>query len=147
MPEGPLVLTGHSAGGHLVTWLASTASPLDAALRRRIPRVVSLSGVHDLRPVCRSEELNVDLRLSATEAAAHSPVLHTPAHAFTLVCLCGGAELPEFRRQNALLANLWSGLGVVSSHADEIDGANHFTLLDGLVHEADGGPIGRWLLG
>jgi pimeloyl-ACP methyl ester carboxylesterase len=147
VPDGPLVLAGHSAGGHLVTWLASTASPLDAAVRRRIPRVVSLSGVHDLRPVCRSDELNVDLRLSAAEAAALSPVLHGPAHAFALVCMCGAAELPEFRRQNVLLANLWSGLGVVSSQAVEIDAANHFTLLDGLVHEADGGPIGRSLLG
>lgn len=146
VPDGPLVLSGHSAGGHLVTWLASSASMLPAALRQRIARVVSLSGVHDLRPMRLSDELNVDLRLSDTDAAQLSPVLHTPASAFELVCACGAAELPEFRRQNLLLATLWSGLGVVSSRALEIDAAHHFTLLDGLVHDTDGGPLAPLLL-
>jgi arylformamidase len=132
VPEGPLVLSGHSAGGHLVTWLASTASTLAPAVRERIPRVVSLSGVHDLRPMRRSDELNVDLRLSADEAAALSPVLYHPASAFELVCVAGSTELPEFRRQSLLLAALWAGLGV-PTRAVEIDGAHHFTLLDGLL--------------
>lgn len=147
VPDGPLVLSGHSAGGHLVTWLASTASALDATLRQRITRVVSLSGVHDLRPLRQSQELNVDLRLSEADAAHGSPVLYRPASAFDLVCACGATELPEFRRQNLLLATLWGGLGAASSRALEIDAANHFTLLDGLALDAHGGPLAPLLLG
>lgn len=141
VPEGPLVLSGHSAGGHLVTWLASTASTLPAAVRERITRVVSLSGVHDLRPMRLSDELNVDLRLSPEEAAALSPVLHAPVGPFELVCVAGSAELPEFRRQSLLLAALWAGLGV-PSRAVEIDGANHFTLLDALGTPAQAERVG-----
>lgn len=132
LPDGPLILSGHSAGGHLATWLVSTASTLPAAVRARIPRVVSLSGVHDLRPLVRCEALNRDLGLDAAEAARLSPVLALPGHDVELVCIAGGAELAEFRRQNALLASLWAGAGI-ATRAAEVDGANHFTLLDGLL--------------
>ena len=45
---------GHSAGGHLAQWLASThrvpkASPLHSAQKYRLVRAVSLAGVCDLR--------------------------------------------------------------------------------------------------
>lgn len=139
--DGPLVFSGHSAGGHLVTWLASAASTLPAAVRSRITRVVSLSGVHDLRPMRQSDELNVDLRLSPEDAATLSPVLHAPAGQFELVCVAGSAELPEFRRQSLLLAALWAGLGV-ATRAVEIDGANHFTLLDALGTPAHAQRVG-----
>lgn len=132
LPDGPLVLSGHSAGGHLATWLVSTASTLPAAVRARIPRVVSLSGVHDLRPLLRYEALNRDLGLDAAEAARLSPVLALPGHDVELVCIAGGAELPEFRRQSALLASVWAGAGI-ATRAVEVDGANHFTVLDGLL--------------
>jgi arylformamidase len=53
---GPIRLTGHSAGGHLVTRMIS-GEPLllpDAVLKR-IAGVVSISGVHDLRPLMRTD--------------------------------------------------------------------------------------------
>src|SRR5918996_1039250 len=48
MVEGPLFLTGHSAGGHLVTRMISATSPLGDDVRARIRHTVSISGVHDL---------------------------------------------------------------------------------------------------
>ena len=51
MVEGPLFLTGHSAGGHLVTRMISATSPLPDAVRARISHTVSISGLHDLRPL------------------------------------------------------------------------------------------------
>jgi acetyl esterase/lipase len=136
VPEGPIVLSGHSAGGHLASYVACDASGLSDAVRARVGRVVSLSGLHDLRPLLATTGLNGDLRLDAAEAAAFSPIFHRPGHAFDLVCVCGAAELPEFRRQNALLANVWNGLGIAAEVVEE-PGSNHFTVLASMRH-ADG---------
>jgi pimeloyl-ACP methyl ester carboxylesterase len=136
VPDGPIVLSGHSAGGHLAAHVASDASGLSDAVRRRIGRIVSLSGLHDLRPLLAATELNRDLRLDAAQAAAASPVFHRPGHAFDLVCVCGADELPEFRRQNALLGAVWNGLGIATEVLEE-PGSNHFTVLASL-RDADG---------
>src|SRR5262245_20780462 len=53
--EGPLRLAGHSAGGHLVTRMVCAESPLPDEFRSRIGHVVSISGVHDLRPLLRTK--------------------------------------------------------------------------------------------
>ena len=45
---GPIRLSGHSAGGHLVTRLLCNDIKLDC--RDRIEHVLSISGLHDLRP-------------------------------------------------------------------------------------------------
>jgi arylformamidase len=139
--RGALVLTGHSAGGHLVTSLVGEHSPLPDEVVSRIRRVVSLSGLHDLRPVMRSAELNADLRLDLDAARHLSPALHAPRSGdFDLVCAVGGGELPEFLRQNDLMANIWTGLGVDTTSV-EIGELNHFTLLDELQHP--GTPLTR----
>ncbi|WP_189354637.1 alpha/beta hydrolase, partial [Mesorhizobium sp. M2A.F.Ca.ET.039.01.1.1] len=39
MVEGPLMLTGHSAGGHLASRMATTTSPLGAMVAQRIRKV------------------------------------------------------------------------------------------------------------
>jgi arylformamidase len=135
IPSGPIMMVGHSAGGHLATWLASDQGGLRSSTRDRINRVVSLSGLHDLRPLVQAQGLNADLKLDPDEAQRLSPVFARPARSFDLLCIAGGHELSEFRRQNRLLANLWSGLGV-ASRAVEIRGANHYTLLDHLRNAA-----------
>ncbi len=131
LPEDRLVVSGHSAGGHLATWLGSDLSGLDQAVMHRIDRVVSYSGLHDLRPLVGAAQLNADLRLDLHEARQLSPALSSPAGDFELICIAGEKELPEFRRQNVLQANLWNGLGL-RTRAIEIAQANHYTLLDGL---------------
>lgn len=128
-PDGPIVLSGHSAGGQLAAYVVSEGSGLSRETRERIRLVVSLSGVHDLRPLLFTSDLNGSLLLDQREADEFSPVLRRPGHAFELACVCGGAELAEFRRQNALLANIWQGFGLTCS-AIEYEGRNHFTLLD-----------------
>lgn len=131
IPEGPILMVGHSAGGHLATWLASDQGGLKPSTTVRIARVVSLSGLHDLRPLVRAQQLNADLKLDHDEAQRLSPVFARPVGSFDLLCIAGSHELSEFRRQSRLLANLWSGLGVCSQ-AVEVRGANHYTLLDHL---------------
>ena len=132
IPDGPLVMSGHSAGGHLVTWLCSELGALNQDVLERINRVVSLSGLHDLRPLVGAPELNTDLRLNLVEASALSPALSRPSGDFELICIAGATELPEFRRQSLLLANIWNGFGL-HTRAIELPNENHFTLLDGLL--------------
>lgn len=106
---GPIVLAGHSAGGQLVTRQVCEGSRLPERVAARIARVVSISGLHDLRPLLRLA-LNADLRLDPAEAAEESPALLYPRPGVSTHVWVGAAERPEFVRQSALLANIWTGL-------------------------------------
>ena len=127
---GPIHLTGHSAGGHLVARMGC-AGVLPEALGARIAHVLSVSGVHDLRPLLRTA-MNETLRLDAAEAAAESPALLTPRAGLRITCAVGGDERPEFLRQTDLLANVWWGLGA-ETRAVHLPGLHHFDVIDGLA--------------
>ncbi|MCO6391706.1 alpha/beta fold hydrolase [Aliihoeflea aestuarii] len=142
MVEGPIRLTGHSAGGHLATRMITATSPLPETVRNRIANTVSISGVHDLRPMMRTA-MNGDLKIDAAEAMAESPALLMPMDGARVTCWVGGAERAEFRRQNALLANIWTGLGAATEAVEEPD-RHHFDVIDGLA-DADH-PLTRRLL-
>ena len=131
MVEGPLFLTGHSAGGHLVTRMISSTSPLPENVRARISHTVSISGLHDLRPLMKAA-MNAELRIDEAEALAESPALLEPMPAARLTCWVGSAERPEFVRQNALLANVWTGFGAKTCVIEE-PGRHHFDVIDGLA--------------
>lgn len=128
---GPLRLVGHSAGGHLVTRMVSATSPLPDDIRSRIAMTLSISGLHDLRPLLRTR-MNDTLRMDAAEAASESPALLEPLPETRLLCWAGAAERSEFLRQNALLANVWKGLGTATSAVEEPD-RHHFNIIDGLA--------------
>jgi len=131
MIDGPLMLTGHSAGGHLASRMVTTASPLASDVARRIRQVVSISGLHDLRPLmftALNEILNIDER----EASTESPALLRPMQGARITCWVGGGERSEFLRQSALLANIWTGLGAATDSVVEPD-RHHFNVVDGLA--------------
>lgn len=130
--EGPLHLTGHSAGGHLVTRMVSQGSPLPAGVLARVRHTLSISGVHDLRPIMRTG-MNKTLQIDDAEADRESPVLLRPVEGVRLTCWVGGAERAEFRRQNELLANIWTGLGAETMAYEEPD-RHHFNVIDGLCN-------------
>ncbi|RAX38164.1 alpha/beta hydrolase [Rhizobium tropici] len=128
---GPIVLTGHSAGGQLVARMMTTTSPLRETIRNRIRHVLAISGLHDLRPIMR-RSMNEQLRIDDAEARTESPALLEPLEAVRLTCWVGGAERAEFIRQNALLANIWTGLGAATAVVVEPD-KHHYSILDGLA--------------
>ena len=78
------------------------------------------------------DQLQQDVVLDAAEAAAESPALLTPREGVRVTCWVGAAERPEFVRQNALLANVWTGLGAEMS-VHEAVGEHHFDVIDGLA--------------
>jgi len=129
--DGPIVLAGHSAGGQLAARMATQIAPIPEAIGQRICRVVSISGLHDLRPLMGTE-MNQTLHIDEAEAMAESPALLRPRPQVELTCWVGGAERQEFRRQSALLANVWIGLGGRTEVVEEPN-RHHFDVLDGMV--------------
>jgi arylformamidase len=101
-----IVVGGHSAGGHLAAMLFATDW---AALRHGRPSIVggvTLSGVHDLRPLTLFS-FNTDFRLDVAEATRLSPVL-LPSHlGGPLLVAVGADETSEFLRQSELLWAAW----------------------------------------
>ncbi len=141
--DGPIMLTGHSAGGHLASRMICADAPLSRAAQGRIRNVVSISGLHDLRPLMNTE-MNETLHLDEAEALAESPALLRPMGNARVTCWAGGGERHEFLRQNRLLANIWTGLGATTDCVVEPN-RHHFNIVDGLIDA--GHPLTRTLLG
>ena len=137
--DGPLRLAGHSAGGHLVARMMCVDVALSEQAVSRLDRVVSVSGLHDLRPLQRLAKNDV-WNLDDAEAVAESPVLSAPREGIGLVCVAGAAERPEFIRQNALLPLAWQGLGV-AAYSQLLAGDHHFSVIDHLA--APSSPVCR----
>ena len=130
--DGPIILCGHSAGGHLVTRQICEDNTLDENVSGRLKRIISVSGVHDLRPILRIVQ-NETINLDEKQAIAESPALLKPVLNIPVDCVVGSNERPEFIRQNDLLANIWRGMGVATNtvHAD---GKHHFDVIDDLIN-------------
>jgi arylformamidase len=131
MVPGPIRLAGHSAGGHLVTRMACTGGPLAPATRDRIAHILSISGLHDLRPL-RATAMNATLNIDEAEARAESPALLDPLPGTCLTAWVGAAERPEFLRQTDLLANAWSLPGT-ATRAHHDPHRHHFDVIAGLA--------------
>lgn len=142
----PIRLIGHSAGGHLVTRLVSkqfttdtkngarpddTGCLLPDAVLDNIDHVVSVSGLHDLRPLLQTT-MNTTLGINASTALSESPALLAPAAVMPVTCWVGADELAEFKRQTALLANIWKGFGTPTDAIAE-PAKNHFNVIEGLA--------------
>ncbi|MFC6688354.1 alpha/beta hydrolase [Jhaorihella thermophila] len=130
--EGPIRLTGHSAGGHLVARMVCDDSPLPPLVLSRLARVVPISGVHDLRPLLQTK-MNDQLHLDETEARTESPALHARKGATPVTLWVGAAERPEFLRQTRLIAEAWAGAGIRDIYEP---GKNHFSVVEGLTDPA-----------
>lgn len=129
--DRPLALTGHSAGGQLVTRALAGDGLLSKATVAKVSAVVSISGVHDLRPLLLTS-MNDTLGLTTDEALAESPALAAPLDGPTMSCWVGAEERPEFIRQSELLADAWSSdERPVAVHVEP--GRHHFDVIDLLI--------------
>jgi hypothetical protein len=141
--EGGIRLCGHSAGGHLVARMICRSSLLGDATAARIVRTLSISGVHDLRPLMATE-MNRVLGLDLEEARLESPALLEPRPRQTVVCWVGADERPEFIRQNRILGDLWRGFDARTTITEE-PRRHHYDVIDGLTEP--GHPLTQALLG
>ncbi len=124
---GPLVVTGHSAGGHLAARMACTNAPVKA----RIQRCVPISPLSDLTPLIATK-MNDILRLDTAEAEAESPAnLPQNKHIQTHIWV-GGTERPAFLWQARTLSENWNCDWTVAP------GKHHFDVIDDLENPASG---------
>jgi arylformamidase len=121
---GPLSLTGHSAGGHLVARMLAPGI-LPAEVLMRIARVVPISPVADLRPLLQTS-MNEHFRLDLAAAEAESPVLQ-PAPDIPVRIWVGEQERPVFLEQAAALAEAWEVAQVI------VPDRHHFDVIDALM--------------
>jgi arylformamidase len=129
--KGPIRLAGHSAGGHLVTRMICDDSPLPGETADRLERVVSISGLHDLRPL-QLNSMNDRLRLDSAEAAVESVALHAPRQGAELVAWVGACERSEFLRQSALIVEAWGRRRLKTRLIVEPE-RHHFNVIEGLA--------------
>lgn len=130
MIDGPLYITGHSAGGHLAARMVTTDTPLGPELLKRLQKVLPISPVSDLRPLLQLE-MNADFKLDLTQARSESPALLEPLAGIDVTTWVGADELPEFVRQNHILAAMWQGFDCEIEEFVE-PGRHHMNVLDGL---------------
>jgi len=128
--QGPIYLIGHSAGGFLVSRLMCSDVLLTPALQQRIQNCISVSGVHDLRPLIHAE-INENIKIDSAQAQTQSPVLMVPRKGIRFCCWVGENERPEFLRQSQLLLDMWIGFDISISIQHDTD-KHHFDVIDGL---------------
>jgi arylformamidase len=126
-----LVLTGHSAGGHLTAAMLATDWAAEGVDPHIIAAGLSISGVFELSPLLDTS-MNDKLRMSEASARALSPIGWTPRPEALIDAWVGGAESEEFLRQSRDFADAWAAKGA-RTRFECVDSANHFTIISGLI--------------
>jgi len=126
----PLIVAGHSAGGHLAVELALSQGP-DTPRETRIAGIVPISGIYDLAPLVQTT-LNERLRLDAGQARACSPRFRLRAGLPAAIFVVGKEETAEFLRQNDEMAQAWRASGN-AAQSIAVEGQDHFSLLEVLA--------------
>ena len=137
-----LLVAGHSAGGHLAACMAATDWSQFGAPADLVVSGFAISGVFDLRPIMATPH-NDDIRLTAVDAMAASPLLWPMPRHMAFDSWVGALESFEFKRQARSLAAAWSGLGLPCRY-QELEGENHFSVCRGLADKS--GPMTRRLV-
>jgi arylformamidase len=127
------VVTGHSAGGHLTGAMLATDWSQIAGVPADLVRAgYAISGVFDVAPLLTTS-IGVALHETVASARAISPQFwRPPSKNVWLTAAVGAAESPEFIRQSADFAGVWSAAGI-AAECVLIPGANHFSILDDLM--------------
>jgi arylformamidase len=124
-----IVVSGHSAGGHLAAMLLATPAGAWGTARHPVAGAVSVSGVHDLRPLVMFS-FNADFKLDDAEAARLSPILVRPATDAPIVVAVGADETSEFLRQARLLWDAWPANRPQGAAGPMlVPGRNHFSVI------------------
>jgi arylformamidase len=125
----PLVISGHSAGGHLAAcMLATDWQALDPSLPKQpVIAAYTISGLFDLAPLVETS-INKALRLDRETAKAASPLFWKPPPHGSLDAVVGGNESAEYFRQSKTIVERWGEAGIPTRFGTVAD-ANHFTAI------------------
>ncbi len=126
LPTERVVVSGHSAGGHLTAALFATPGSKLHFDPARLVGGVPISAIVDFAPIERFS-YNSDFRLDAAAVKRLDLYTRIPTLEAPLVVAVGGSESCEFIRQSRLLADSW-GKHVKSLHV--LPGCHHFSVVD-----------------
>lgn len=134
--DRPLVVAGHSAGGHLAACLLATHwKAIDKALPAALVRAAyAISGLFELEPLLQTK-VNARLGMDLAEARRASPILWEPEPGLVLDAVVGSEESGEYHRQSRAIVEAWGGKGV-ATRFEMLAGANHFTAIAPLADPA-----------
>ena len=128
---GPMVVTGHSAGGHL----AARMGCADIAVP--VTRVVPISPLAELGPLIATS-MNATLKIDAAEAASESPARRALRDGVSAHVWVGAAERPTFLMQARILSEEWACPWTADPEQ------HHFNVIDALTDPAS--PLCETLL-
>jgi arylformamidase len=125
----PLVISGHSAGGHLAACMLATDWPaFDPSLPPDLVRAAySISGLFDLGPLLNTT-VNNAMRLNDASAKAASPLFWTAPRQGSLDAVVGANESAEYFRQSRGIVEVWGAAGLPTRFGAVPD-ANHITAI------------------
>ena len=124
-----LVVSGHSAGGHVAACMLATDWPsFDASLPQDlIVAAYTISGLFDLGPLVETS-INNALHLDHVAAKAASPLFWKSPRRGSLDTVVGENESAEYFRQSKTIVDRWGKAGLATVYGT-IPGANHFTAI------------------
>lgn len=127
--ERPVIVYGHSAGGHLAAMMLATDwRKIDRDLPERpVPAALAVSGLFDLRPLVETS-VNDKLGLDVAQAWHLSPLRLPAPQGLHLDSVVGGAESAEYLRQTREITEIWGAAGSRTTSAVLPD-ENHFTVI------------------
>ena len=123
--SGPVSLTGHSAGGHLVARMLDRAL-IPESVGKRFHAIVPISPLSDLEPLLKTS-MNADFGLDPAQAKAESPVRMMSRYPADVTVWVGADERPAFLDQARWLARAWGCDQVIAP------GKHHFDVIDALA--------------
>jgi arylformamidase len=121
-----VVLSGHSAGGHLTGALFAAPREKLQFEPARVVGGVPISGVFDFAPL-REFSFNADFQLDEAAVARLNLFDKRPTLAAPLVIAAGADESSEFQRQSRLLHEAWAPQ---AKSLLLLPGLNHFSVVD-----------------
>ena len=127
-----IVVTGHSAGGHLAALHLATDWRTYGLPENPIGGVIAISGIYDVGPLMQTS-MNVDIRITQDTALNLNLMTTKICSRAPIVFAVGGDEPQEFHRQAADQARAWA---VLEPRVLSLAGANHFTVVDALADRA-----------
>jgi arylformamidase len=132
----PLVMSGHSAGGHLAACMLATDWPaFDASLPENlVVAAYAISGLFDLGPLVETS-INKAMGLDHAAARAASPLFWNAPVKGSLDAVVGENESAEYFRQSRAIVERWGKAGLATRFGT-VPAANHFTAIAPLADPA-----------
>ena len=125
-----VMVSGHSAGGHLAACIAATDWTKRGAPADFVPACYAVSGLYDLTVLTHLAG-NAEFKLTEASARAISPLFWPAPKGKVFDSVVGGDESAEFLRHSKTIAEAWANGN--ETRYEAVPGKNHFTVCDAMA--------------